>query len=220
MKFILPLFVALGGPAMGADFENPVDIYDGGPDVIFTNPVDLMIEPDSDITYEEIREQAIWHCKNRSPEKVDRELIDLLIEVEQAYQVPSEVRGMLLAAACMESGYNPLAKGDRKFSKDKKKAMAIGIVQQWRWYEKYYGTDRTDPHSAADTWMKHITSKLTKVKKQCRFKSEKKLWIAAWVTGVRSPKEGGRCYQKPNHYRLLRKWHRNIRLAREDGDGC
>jgi len=219
MKFILPLFVVLNGTPVDDNFIRPINISSDDTSV-YVKPVDMPTDPDSEITYEEIKEQAIWHCKNRSPEKVVEPIIDLLIEVEKAYQVPSEVRGMLLAAACLESGYNPLAKGDRKFSKNKKKAMAIGIVQQWRWYEKYYGTDRTDPYSAADTWMRHIVSKLAKVKKQCKFKSEKKLWIAAWVTGVRSPKDGGRCYQKPNHYKLLRKWHKNIRLNREDGDGC
>ena len=217
MHYMLPLLIMVGG-STPENFVQPVNFEHGSGG--FIQPVDSLILPDSEITYEEIKHQAIWHCKNRSPEKVDEALIDLLIDVERAYEVPSQLRGMLLAAACMESGYNPAAKGDKKFSKNKKKPMAIGIVQQWRWYEKYYGTDRTDPFSAADTWMQHIVSKLPKVTKQCRFKTEKKLWIAAWVTAIRAPKAGGRCYQKPNHYRLLRKWHRNIRLDREDGDGC
>ena len=219
MKYILPLFVMLGGVGVEDDFVKPVNLHTDD-NVTYTNPVDLMIDPDSEITYEEIKDQAIWHCKNRSPEKVNEETIDLLIDIEKSYDVPSSVRGMLLAAACLESGYNPLATGDRKFSKNKKKPKAIGIVQQWRWYEKSYGTDRTDPESAANTWMQHIVSKLSKVKRQCRFKSEKKLWIAAWVTGIRSSRPGGRCHQKPNHYKLLKRWHNNIRMDREDGDGC
>ena len=105
--------------------------------------------------------------------------------------------------------------------------MAIGILQQWRVYEKAYGTNRTDPRSAAQGWMKHIAKKISKVTKRCKFKTDERIWLAAWVTGVRKPKAGGRCYEKPKHYKLLKKWHRKIRKNRdahldslEEPDGC
>ena len=105
-----------------------------------------------------------------------------------------------------------------KFSKSKKRPMAIGILQQWPIYEKMYNTVRTDPVSAADTWMKHIVKMLPKVTKQCRYKSEKRKWIAAWVTGIRYKKKGGRCKEKPKHLRLLNKWHRSAKnISCEDG---
>ena len=145
----------------------------------------------------------------------------MLIETEKSFSVPLEMRGMLLSAACMESGFNPTAKGDRKFSKNKKTPMAIGILQQWPIYEKMYpGMDRTNPKDAAESWMKHIVKKIPKVKRNCKYKTDNRIWLAAWVTGIRAPKKGGRCKERPNHYRLLRKWHRNIKRARLETYGC
>jgi hypothetical protein len=169
------------------------------------------------VTYEELIHEAIHDCHNvGDPRRVNREVLEILIKVEKKYKVPPSVRGMILAAACCESGYNPLAGGDRQFSKNKKTPMAIGILQQWKIYEKMYGTVRTDPASAADGWMRHIVGRLPKTDKLCRYKSEKKRWIAAWVTGIRSRKKGGRCYEKPKHLRVLNRWHKNILKARRD----
>ena len=52
---------------------------------------------------------------------------------------------------------------------------------------------------------------LTKVKKECRFRSEEKIWVAAWVRAIRKPKPGGRCYERPYHLRVLRRWQKNIK---------
>ena len=70
--------------------------------------------------YNDIVNQAINNCPNRKPEKVDRDLIWSLVVIEESFSPPPELRGMLLAAACRESGYDPYAKGDRKFSKKRK----------------------------------------------------------------------------------------------------
>ncbi len=175
---------------------------------------------ESALDYNTIVELAITECKNAKPDKVDEELLWSLVEIERKYNVPYELRGMILAAACMESGYNPKAKGDRKFSKSKKKPMAVGILQQWPIYEKIYGTDRTDPISAADTWMKHIVKMLPKVVKQCKYRSERRIWIAAWVTGIRYKKPGGRCREAPKHLKLLNKWHRMAKIISCEEDGC
>ena len=77
------------------------------------------------LNYDNLVYVAMKNCKNAKPENIDPELLWSLVEVERKYDVPYELRGMILAAACMESGYNPEAKGDRKFSKSKKKPMAI-----------------------------------------------------------------------------------------------
>ena len=131
------------------------------------------------------------------------------------------MRGMILAAACMESGFNPKAKGDRKFSKNKKTPMAIGILQLWPIYEKMFpGLDRTNPKQAAVGWMKHIVKQVPKVRKMCRHKTEAKIWLAAWVTGIRFKKKGGRCNERPLHYRLLKKWHKNIERDRKAVTDC
>jgi len=172
-------------------------------------------------TYENIVEVAANHCKYAKSENINIDLLWSLVAIEEKYNVPYHLRGMILAAACMESGYNPLAKGDRKFSKDGKTPKAIGILQQWPMYEKAYGTVRTDPISAADGWMKHIVSKLEKVRKQCRFRDEVRKWIGAWVTGIRYPKKGGRCREVPNHLRLLNDWHAEAKkLSCEPPIGC
>ena len=171
------------------------------------------------VTYEELRFYALYECRNnRSPSE---EIIDLLIRVEKDFSPPPSMRGMLLAAACSESGYNPLAKGDHKFSRSKKKPMAIGILQQWKFYEKAYpGMNRKNPESASRTWMHHITKQLPKVKKQCKYRTPHRIWLAAWVTGIRSKKATGRCNERPKHFKLLRKWHRNILRDRKKEAYC
>jgi hypothetical protein len=191
----------------------------------FVKPVNL---PDDAITYEELRYYALYDCDNN--ESPSPALVGSLIEIEKSFNPPPSMRGMLLAAACMESGYNPNAKGDKKFSQDKKTPMAIGILQQWSFYEKSYGINRTDPFAAATSWMQHIVRQIPKVKKLCKYKTEKRIWLAAWVTGIRSKKKNGRCNETPKHYRLLKHWHKNIKQDRKfledyeprakDGRGC
>ena len=165
-----------------------------------------------DFGYEEIVETAQNHCKNVKPEEVDVDLLWDLAETEIRYNVPHEFRGMLLAAACMESGYNTQAEGDHRFSKNNR-PKAIGLFQMWPWWENKkwgYGIDRREHVGASDAYMKHIVRVVKKTEKKCKFKTEKKKWIAGWVTAIRSPKPGGRCHEAPNHYRLLKKWHKMI----------
>jgi len=174
-----------------------------------------------EVTYDDILDEALFNCPNAKFENVDEQLLLKLIKIEKSFNPPPEMRGMLLAAACMESGYNPNAKGDRKFSKTKKIPMAIGILQQWKIYEKMYpGMNRTNPESAATTWMQHIVAQLPKVKKQCRYKTQKRNWLAAWVTGIRYKKAGGRCKEVPKHYRLLTRWHKNIKQTKIEIKKC
>jgi len=211
--------------------------------LLFVNPIaepkDLtanFIKPiqntrqDTSPTYDELHDEALFNCPyiKRATEEKEK-IIAQLIEIEKAFEPPPKMRGMLLAAACMESGYNPQAKGDRKFSRNKKIPLAIGILQMWPIYEKMFpGLDRTDPKQAATGWMTHIVRQIPKVKKTCRYKTEARIWLAAWVTGIRSKKVGGRCNERPLHYRLLKRWHKNIRKDRkirmdcagQDGCGC
>ena len=171
---------------------------------LFTGTADELKIKYSDVAY-----QAINNCPGKKASTVNQKLIWDLIKIENKYNPPESLRGMLLAAACQESKYNPHAKGDRKFSKTRK-PKAIGILQFWPWANKYI--DRTNPFQSADFWMKRIVKQLsTSVKRNCKFRNEKRRWIAAWVTAIRYPKKGGRCYEKPKHYRLLKKWYRNIK---------
>jgi|MDSV01.1.fsa_nt_gb hypothetical protein len=165
-------------------------------------------------------DQATYNCPNvTNPDRVNVKLLWDLAKIENSFNPPAKMRGMLLAATCHESGYNPLAKGDRKFSK-KRIAKAIGILQFWPWANKYI--DRKDPRQSAEFWMKRIVRQLPSIKRQCkgwRFKNETRRWLAAWTKAVRAPKKGGRCYEKVKHYRLLKRWHRAIKKE-YDCRGC
>ena len=166
-----------------------------------------------EVSYTDVAYQAIYKCPGLSASKVNKRLIWKLIKIEKKYNPPNSLRGMLLAAACQESKYNPNAKGDRKFSKYRE-PKAIGILQFWPWANKYI--DRTNPTQSADFWMKRIVKQLdTSVRRNCKFRNIKRKWIAAWVTAIRYPKKGGRCYEKPKHYSLLKKWYRNIKKQNE-----
>lgn len=163
---------------------------------------------------------------NRSPEEPDRDLLRAMLRLEEEVGVPPEMRGMVLAAACHESGFVPDNRGDykcpgsgrlspRRFRcKDGKwsRPKAIGILQQWPWWEdSKWGPkiDRTDPLEAAEAWLEHIEAQIEKVRKPCwlvKPKHRERLWVVAWVTAVRSPSKKPRCSQKPKHYARLLRW--------------
>ena len=180
------------------------------------------------VLYQDLVDIAVEEC-NVKPESED--ILWELVDVEQNYDLPYELRGMLLAAACSESRFNPNAKGDWRVNKrGKKVARAIGLFQMWKWWERAYDVDRRSTYGAAVAYMTHITKQMSKVKKTCRFKTDERQWIAAWVTAIRAPKKGGRCYEKPNHLRRLKRWHRKLAKRQQDryddewneeeGDGC
>lgn len=121
-------------------------------------------------------------------------LRDLLLLERQA-GVPDELRGMVLAAACWESGYSSGAVGDA--------GRAIGIMQLWPWAR----VDRRDPRAAARFWLGHVVTRIPKVRRECGL-SGVRLWIAAWVTAIRAPREGGRCLERPKHLAVLKEWVR------------
>lgn len=159
-------------------------------------------------------EQALFSCPNVSDySKVDESILETIWQAEERYDVPYNLKGMALAAACYESGFNTRAKGDHKFSAFNK-PKAIGLFQMWPWWtnKKYgYGVERSNPRQAAEAWMAHISKMIPKVKKSCKFKSKERIWIAAWVRAIRKPKKiGTRCNERPKHLRLLKAWHRNI----------
>lgn len=175
------------------------------------------------ISDEEILDEAIYECKYADPAKADKKLLRMLLAVEKKYGVPNSLRGMLLAAACHESGYNPKAKGDRKFSKSKKKPMAVGLFQMWPWWEKTYKIKRTNPEQVAHAYMKHIKKQLKGVRKKCgkrAYRSKKKRWVIAWVTAIRAPAKKNRCYERPKFYKIVKKWHRSIKAHRKQVNDC
>lgn len=189
------------------------------------NVYDDMIR--SPITYEELLDEATYNCRARSAKDVPRELLDILVATEIKHGVPHQLRGILLAAACHESGYDPMAEGDHKFDK-KGKPKAIGLFQMWPWWTRNppfgYGIERTNPEQTAEAFILHIKKQISKVKKRCRYRSKLKIWVAAWVHAIRAPKPSGRCFETPKHYRVLKRWRKEIMNKRkkviEAGDGC
>jgi len=153
-------------------------------------------------------------CKRAKKKYRDPALLTKLILMEREFDIPKDLRGMLLASACTESGYNPNAEGDHKFSK-RGKPMAIGLLQLWPWWtvpvEKGgYGINRREPLVNARSWLTHIDKQRNKVRKKCRISRHhvSRIWRVAWVTGIRAPKPEGRCNEFPNHYHRLKKWKR------------
>lgn len=178
----------------------------------------LMTSPTPQKPFDSIVDAAVENCKYVKPERRNeaKRLASELYDIEKTFNVPKELKGMLLAAACVESGFNPLAKGDRKFSKSKKKPLAIGILQLWPWWERSrYKVDRKNPKSSATAWMKHIVRQIPSVKKKCRPRTEKKMWIQAWVKAIRKPKPTGRCREKPKHLRYLKKMHKALKESKQ-----
>ena len=174
------------------------------------------------VIYDELINVAINECPHAYWENVNEEVLEDLINIEDQYfaqyNIPEGLRGMLLAAACIESGYNPRARGDwTKTSKGKRIARAKGIVQLWPWWTQEYKIKRFNYKDSAHAWMQHIVKQRHKIKKfkwcSRRFTNEQK-WIVAWVQTTRGPTrttKGHRCYQVPSHYKLLKKWHREVK---------
>ena len=160
-----------------------------------------------------------YECRNAKQRVLDTGIIEKLVEIEdfyfQAYKIPEDLRGMLLAAACVESGYDARAKGDWKITfKTKKHPRAKGILQFWHWAEKEYGLNRLDPIQSAHVWMVHVAN--TRDKNRCRsYKlTNKQKWLGAWAQAVRGrlTKENRyRCFQRTKHWKKLKKWKRNIK---------
>ncbi len=156
-------------------------------------------------------------CTRMKKKNLNEDLLVDLLLMERDFGVPTKLRGMLLASACTESGYNPNAEGDHKFSK-RGKPKAIGLLQLWGWWEKPvskggYAVNRRDPLANAHAWMSHIKKQLPKVRKKCRIsrKHVSRIWRVAWVTAIRAPKPEGRCNEFPNHFKRLKRWQRQWR---------
>ena len=160
-----------------------------------------------------------YNCRNAKEKVLQTGIIEKLVEIEdfyfQAYNIPQDLRGMLLAAACVESGYDARAKGDWKITfKTKKHPRAKGILQFWHWAEKEYGLNRLDPIQSAHVWMTHVAN--TRNKDRCRgYKlTNKQKWLGAWAQAVRGrlTKENRyRCFQRTTHWKKLRKCKKNIK---------
>ena len=145
-----------------------------------------------------------------------------ILEVEEQFDIPLVMRGMLLAMACHESGYNPKATGDFRG----RHPMAIGLYQQWPWFEKHqraggYGISRRDIVQSSMAQMQLWVKQVEKAVKLCRSAREdvEAKWAIAQVRAARGPvqtcrlglggKDCNRCKQRSKHYDLFIKWRKN-----------
>jgi hypothetical protein len=163
--------------------------------------------PHTEAEDQELIETAISVCYPQMKNIPEKYFINTakLLKVETEMRVPDSMRGMTLAAACVESGFNEKAEGDHRFSKDGKTPKAIGILQMWPCYEKAYGVNRKDVTSSAKGWLTHVMLQLPSVKKRCMPKDEMNTWRLAWVQGVRAPKADGRCHENVSHWYVFMK---------------
>lgn len=167
-------------------------------------------------TDHEVASVAIKLCfDGKEPKYALKNAMELL-RVENQMEVPASLRGMTLAAACRESGFDANAQGDHKYSKDGKTPVAIGILQMWPFYKGAYGVDRKSVTSSATGWLKHIKRQLEPTAKRCNPKSLEDNWRIAWVTGVRAPKQGGRCKEYVSHWFLFKKIQQELELIKKE----
>lgn len=154
---------------------------------------------------QELVEKAIEVCYPGAKKIPDRYYTNAqkLLKTETEMCIPDFMRGMTLAAACIESGFNENAEGDHRFSKDGKTPKAIGILQMWPYYEKSYKVNRRDVESSARGWLTHISSRVPSVQSRCKVTSDTDVWRLAWVHGVRGPKKGGRCNENTTHWPIF-----------------
>lgn len=186
---------------------NEKDAAKGAKDQEEHASADLQQAPEL-IADSELAERAVRVCLRDLSESAFKQAhanAMALLQVESKLEVPAVMRGMTLAAACVESGFRANAEGDHKFSKDGKTPMAIGILQMWPLYEKAYHVNRKNVKSSATGWLTHIKKQIPNVVRMCNPQSVEETWKIAWVTGVRAPKRGGRCRETINHYRIFQK---------------
>ena len=180
-------------------------------DVVSVRMRPLVIEDEmAETPLEEAILNQAMKCGRARPDRLDRALLRDMLRIEEGFDVPLRVRGMVLVAACHESGYDPLAAGDRKFNA-RGEPMAIGILQQWPWWASIARgrLNRRDPRSAARAWVAHVVKQVPKVKQRCRLTKPSQtddLWRVAWITAVRSPSKGGRCRDSSEHWARFLRW--------------
>ena len=149
--------------------------------------------------------RAVQMCSRVTSDRVEAAQKNALrlLQIESEMGIPEMMRGMTLAAACMESGFKEKAQGDHRFD-PKGRPKAIGILQLWPWVKKY-DVKRRELESSGRFWVGHVQRVKAKTDRICQAKSKEKRWQQAWVTAVRAPKKGGRCRERPLHWKMFKR---------------
>ncbi len=135
---------------------------------------------------------------NYSP---DVKTIRELLRIEKDAGISGKARGLLVAAACNESGFKHRAMGDfvdrvtgkRCHTRDWQRCepTSFGIVQQRGWVKKHLrrmGAKSKDPRFdwkiASAYWARHLVNQVPRVKEVCGYPDEEDIWRAAHRTSV------------------------------------
>lgn len=163
----------------------------------------------------ELMHEALYSCRHLGPKRrktIDLEMFRKILELEREHGVPEEFRGMMLAKACIESGYKPGIKGDCVGDDCK----AVGIIQLWPWSRRF-GVDREDPYASVRFLLQRVQVGLKYLHRKCpQVKGKLEKWQLAWLRINRGPKQHGeqRCEGLPHGLKMLQMWQDNIRKDR------
>jgi hypothetical protein len=149
---------------------------------------------------ESLMPEATLAC-NRAKKPVNKGILSDLAQVEKPLPIPESARGILWAAACMESGYRVRPRcGD--------KGKSCGMFQVRKWLTRRYKVDAYDYTGVARALLTQVLRSDGKVRRKCPRRSKtKRFWIAySWVT--RGP-NGWNCRGTSRHHRLLKRWKRH-----------
>lgn len=182
-------------------------------------------------------------AQNRHP---SRSMVVALLQIELEVGVAHIARGITAAAACRESGFSPVARGDWRLRSDHRakcregakgcKAYAVGMFQQWPWTRKGIRSAARDPRedwpNAATHWSRHIVAQVRRVRAHCKYADELDVWKAAHRTAITTPAcakrtASGRCIKwrprchvpgrhSSGHWRTRDGWLAPAHLARFD----
>jgi hypothetical protein len=170
---------------------------------------------------------AIEQCPNRYARDVPRDVLVELWRIDRS-GLPEAARGLVLAAACNESGYRASGKcGDA--------GRSCGMFQLMKWTIpglRAIGAKGADPRldwrAAARFYVSRVVRQIPRVRRHCRGRRgyatrESMLWASAVQTAVRAPKcaernTAGRCVRRvprcarrgsryeAKHWARLRQW--------------
>ena len=135
-------------------------------------------------------------------------LVWQMLEAEETAGVPQSLRGLIVAAACTESGFYARARGDCKAGR----CRARGVLQLWPWWSRRYRIDRDDPMQSARAWLAHIVRQIPKTRRVCSRVKGRDVWLVAQVRAIRSAGQK-RCTQRSLHWKRLKRWQRRIKKS-------
>ena len=167
---------------------------------------------------------ALLPCVGRCDVALDRALtcraarepdvarLRAVLDLEAELGVPNHLRGLALAAACVESGYRDGARGDCAPGATGDGCAAWGWFQFHGWAARFI--DRDDALASARLWLSRVVARLHHPwVERCRPVDEADRWRLAHVLAVRAPGKA-RCGAVPLAWRVMARWAREVEVAR------